>query len=495
MTALNDHGITPRREERWRRSILLVVLYAAPVSMVLKPTIFNDHDIWFHLRAGQWISEHGQVPFSDPFSVFGTGRPWAAYSWLFELLVYGAYRILGLAGIAALTVALALAISAVLHRLISGFQPSFTKTVFLTAAGLFSMTPFFSPRPWLFTILFFIIEFTIVLEARETGDGRRLWYLLPLFCLWSNLHIQFLYGLFLLALAAAESFFSRAAGPFSEPQSLPPGRWVLVLTGCILATLVNPYHFRLYGVIYDYARQSGHLKYIMEFQPLSFRDYHSFLVLFIALAGAYGMGRYRRISPFQVLLLISAAIISFRSVRDSWFIVIVALGLVAAEDDGSEANRFRVSKRLWLLHAVAVLIVLSGVARIRGISGLSLETAIAAAFPSEAVRAIDQRGYPGPMFNYYDWGGYLIWCLPSIPVSIDGRTHLHGEERIARSIATWNGFSGWESDPELSRAGLVIGPSNLALISLLRKDTRYELAYQDAVATVFVARNGTGVVK
>lgn len=94
----------------------------------------------------------------------------------------------------------------------------------------------------------------------------------------------------------------------------------------------------------------------------------------------------------------------------------------------------------------------------------------------------------GPIYNYYDLGGYLIWRLPSIPVSIDGRTHFHGDERIARAVETWNGMSGWNLDPELSRARLIVGPSNLALVSLLQRDSRCEVAYQDSVASVLVLR-------
>src|SRR6187200_1203291 len=33
-----------------------------------------DQDIWWHLRTGQWIAEHGQVPVTDPFSQYGQGK-------------------------------------------------------------------------------------------------------------------------------------------------------------------------------------------------------------------------------------------------------------------------------------------------------------------------------------------------------------------------------------------------------------------------------------
>ena len=81
----------------------------------------------------------------------------------------------------------------------------------------------------------------------------------------------------------------------------------------------------------------------------------------------------------------------------------------------------------------------------------------------------------------------MIWRLPQLPVSMDGRTNVHGADNVARSIYTWSGSPEWVSDSELKAAGVVIGPINTALSSILRLDDRYELVYEDDVAAVFVA--------
>jgi hypothetical protein len=46
---------------------------------------------------------------------------------------------------------------------------------------------------------------------------------------------------------------------------------------------------------------------------------------------------------------------------------------------------------------------------------------------------------------------------------------------------------GWESDPELMKARLVIGDVNDALTNVMRTDSRFRLVYEDAIAAVFVA--------
>jgi hypothetical protein len=92
-----------------------------------------------------------------------------------------------------------------------------------------------------------------------------------------------------------------------------------------------------------------------------------------------------------------------------------------------------------------------------------------------------------PVYNNFGWGGFLIWNLPELPVSMDGRTSVHGDARIARSMATWRGEPGWDADPELSRAGVIIASTRAPLTSLLRQDSRFRLVHEDPVAVVFVA--------
>jgi hypothetical protein len=89
------------------------------------------------------------------------------------------------------------------------------------------------------------------------------------------------------------------------------------------------------------------------------------------------------------------------------------------------------------------------------------------------------------MFNPFGWGGYLIFHLPEVPVSIDGRTIVHGEARIVRHARTLRAHGGWREDPELSRAGVVLLPRDGALASLLELDERFRLVYRDPVAVVF----------
>src|SRR5262249_4660457 len=147
--------------------------------------------------------DHGTVPANDPFSFHGRSQPWVAYSWLFEVLVYGLHRVFGPYGPMVYAAALSLAVVASVHRLIARRQPHFLAAVVLAAVVTLTLAMLFKQRPWLFTMLFATLTLDVLLDLRS-GRTSRLTYLLPLcYVLWANIHIQFVYGLFLLGLGVA----------------------------------------------------------------------------------------------------------------------------------------------------------------------------------------------------------------------------------------------------------------------------------------------------
>src|SRR5215813_11223251 len=183
-------------EKSLRRLVILVLLYCIPASQAMVP--FIDPDIWWHFRTGQWIFSHGQVPVTDPFSTYGMGKPWVAYSWLFEILVYALFTKLGLMGILVFTVSMSLLITLVLHGALPRAGLPFLVEVLSVAVALGAMSRLISPRSWLFSILFFTVELFILFHVRRTDRFAPLLALPPLFVLWANLHMQFVYGLAVL---------------------------------------------------------------------------------------------------------------------------------------------------------------------------------------------------------------------------------------------------------------------------------------------------------
>ncbi len=483
----------PGQESPAFRLAAWAVLYAVAAVAAVRPV--TDYDVWWHLSVGQWVVEHQTVPVTDPFSRYGQDKPWVAYSWLFEVLVYGLHQGLGLFGIVAFRVALSLAVLAAVHRLVARREPRFLWNVGLVGAAALALIPMFNERPWLFTILFSTLTLDAVLDLREGRRGWTFWALPVIFALWANIHIQFVYGLFVLALGCAAPWADRRFG-CEGAEGVRPGtagyrNTVVLAVGCALATLLNPYHVRLYGVVLEYATQPAPMRIIVELRALDFRDVWDWAVLAFALAAAFALGRRGKWSSFDLLLLGGAAFFSFRMKRDLWFVVVAALAVLTAGPRVVLAAEevFAWTRRRVAVLAAALAVVIGVAVMTRDALPDRLRSRVEEKFPAAAAARVAELGCDGPLYNQLNWGGYLIWALPHLPVAIDGRTNLHGDDRMVRSERTWAGMAGWDSDPELQAAGVVIADAkNAGLTSLLRRDPGYYLLFEDEVAVVFVAR-------
>ncbi len=477
-------------EETVRRVALLALLYLIPSVQALLPV--DDPDIWWRLRIGEWIVENQAVPYVDYFSVNDVGKPWIEYSWVFAVIVYAVHAKFGLTGMAYFVVAMGLVIAFTAHQLVRRSGLPIAIEVALAAMALGAMKPLMSPRPWLFTILFFAIELLIISRARYSGKDRLLWVLPPLFALWANCHIQFVYGLAAVGLLSAEGLLATYAGRLGakiEAPPLAPARVALVTTACAAATLLTPYHYLLYKQIFDYiGGETGYFQYITELHPMFFRSPTDWLVLLLALSAAFALGWQRKWLPFSTLLFLMSAFLAFRARRDAWVLALVAIAVIGDRGWSSRhESAFRFSKRQIAISAIAVALVLYLVSLSRQISESHLQAAVEKKFPVGAVTYVKANQLAGPLFNHYDWGGFLLWSLPEVPVVIDGRTNLFGDERLERSLNTWQGGAGWESDPDLLRAKLVISDKARPLLSLLRKHPGYKAVYEDDTAVVLIS--------
>jgi hypothetical protein len=329
------------------------------------------------------------------------------------------------------------------------------------------------------------MELDLLMQARKTGKMRGLLWLPLIFALWANLHIQFIDGLVLLAIALAESVLARR---WTVIQTRMRAGWMCgIFIACILAAMANPYGWTIYRVAYEVASQPGIFNKVTEYTALPFRSLDDWLLLLLLFAAVAVLARARRFALFEILLLAFAVVATFRSQRDLWVGVVVTSAILAAELKGDHKNRFQLTATAGPIVAVATALIVSlGILSLH-VNSARLGTDLAKGMPVRAVEVVKEKGWSGPLYNDYAWGGYLIWAL-RMPVSIDGRTNVHGDERIYRSDDTWNGRPDWASDPDLQKAGLVIGPVKASLTQLLRMDPHFELAYEDKLATVFVAR-------
>jgi hypothetical protein len=203
---------------------------------------------------------------------------------------------------------------------------------------------------------------------------------------------------------------------------------------------------------------------------------------------AIGWRRERR--PLWPLLLAIAAFVAFRSVKEIWFLSVIAACVIADGWVPLVRERSLVTREIWrnrLFVGAGVVALLLLAYRRYDVSNDWIAMQVAGSFPEASVGYIEKHHLPGPLYNDFTWGGYLIWRLPQMRVANDGRTNVHGDDRVEQDWKVWNGKAGWESDPELSAANLVVADKKYALTELLKRDGRFRLVFEDKDAAVFVS--------
>ncbi len=459
----------------------------------------SDPDIWWHMRTGEWILQQHAIPHADPFST--SGLPWIAYSWLFDVIIYQTAKAWDLVGIVTYTIAMWLAITAFLFRLIRSLLPNFWFASGLTLAASLAMSRIFGPRPGLFTTLFFILTLNTLLDGERTGESSKLWLLPALFVVWANIHIQFVYGLFLIGVFAIEPLFARILRYRLEGK-LPNRTLWLTLAASTIATFINPYGIGIYRVLWDFFRQPKLYSLVIETQPMKFNHFTHYLAVGLSLvalivmlvphpyprnpADRMGLSRTARLRPAWIILLLWATASGIHAERDVWVIAIIAASIIAASLKSSAEVVLAPSPKKIAIASVGAIVLL-GLTWLMP-SNQQLLSRVARVYPIGAVAYIHEHHLQGPIFNDFNWGGFLIYALPDTPVVIDGRTNVHGAAGIENSWNTWNMGPNWQSDPKLASANLIIAEPTLSLTKFLAHDPHYQLAFHDGICLLYVRR-------
>jgi hypothetical protein len=469
----------------------LVLVYSLIALLFLRSFYLSDPDIWWHLATGRWILAHHKVPVTDPFSSYGAGKPWIVYSWLFDIVMQLLFRWLSYMSAVVYEVIARVALAVALFHLVKGLVPRFWRAAVVTLLALYGMTYIIGPRPGMLTILFSIIELDILLKVRRTGASKKLWLIPLLMLVWVNWHIQFVYGLLLLGVFAIEPLLSKWWWPSEpgEPNLWPAKQGWIALAATFIATLVNPYGPRIYSTVFLYMYQPKSFFQIVELRGMTFREPQNYVVLLLFLAAAIAVGWRRERRLLWPMLLAIASVLAFHSVKDCWFLAVVSAAALADGwhwDASKQARplptRYRLAVAIWVAAALFVGF------RYYGVSNDFLEIQVDGNFPAPAAWYVEQHHLRGPLYNDFNWGGFLIWRLPDLPVAIDGRTNVHGDERVGHFGDMWLGKPVWANDPELSRANIVVANKDKALTSLLRLDRRFRIVYEDVQAIVFEHR-------
>jgi hypothetical protein len=451
-----------------------------------------DPDVWWHLRTGQLILQNHALFHTDPYSFTRSGLPWVDHEWLSEIIMFVVYRVAEEGG---LIVTFAAIIAATLLLVFSRCPGRPYLAALMTLWGAVASAPMWGVRPQIFSLLLASV-FLVLLDASEKRPNL-LWWTAPLMLLWVNLHAGYPIGLAFLAFFFLGEGLEAAAGSESWQRSAPRlKRLALAFALCLALVVLNPNGARIYSYPLETLRSSSMHKFIQEWFSPNFHDPMYVPLLLMLLALIVGLALSPRPPRLRSLVLLLATIpAGLRSMRHIPILVLVLVPVLAelatlcirrrGERRLLQRGRGQPTSRTLLVNIVVlVTFAVFTVARIWQVVG-SQATTEANHFPTAAVAFLERERPPGPIFNHYNWGGYLIWKLyPAYPVFIDGRADIYGDSFMEDFGSAYYLTDDWRKSLETWGIRTLVLPPDAPLVTALRTGTNWKQIYADSEAVV-----------
>ena len=513
------------------QDVVFISLFLGVVG--IGPSMLNvDGDLGRHLTIGNYILTNHTIPTADIFSHTMAGQPLTPHEWLAELFLALAYRTGGLNGVVMLSALLiALTFTLVFQQCLrrSGYA---SISLGLTVLAAMAASLHWLARPHLFTLLL-VVLWTGNLEGLRRGEGFHWWVAPLLMVFWANLHGAFiagfvLWGIYLLGelwdgrllqpgwLHKLRKPLSQGPGPSgnqvdqsdsSQPETKSFLKDYLVMGVLSFGvTLLNPAGLDLWRTSLGFLGNRYLVSHTVEYLPPNFQEPSTWPFLVLIVLSLLVVGRAGRGLKGAHLLLLGAwtamGLVSARNIPLYSVLAAPVLGEAAAEG----LNRARgfsglknLEKRIAIiqtgLYGVAwpVLVVLGvGLAFSQGVrldfnqEGNRFSPQI---FPVQAVDWLESHPQDGRAFNYFPWGGYLLYRLwPEQKVFIDGQTDFYGEALTRQYEQVITLSPGWEGVLEAYRVDWVIMPAGSELVGALLEAPGWEMQYQGTTAAI-LSRN------
>ncbi len=396
-----------------------------------------DPDLWWHIKYGQMILATHHWPVTETYSFTVAGQHWLAYEWLGDVLLAAVYQAGGLRGLGALLIVLGslFALSLYYYTSVRCGNP---KAGFLATAILINLANTFNLRPQMLSYLFLVLAL-IILERFRQGKRGTLWLLPLLMLVWVNTHGLWIIGSGTIAVYLTCGLVQIRLGNLETKRwnSADRRQLTMVFLMSILATLITPYGDGLAKFPFIVSSLPSGIANVQEWHSMVFIQPGDKLFLGLVLGLLLAQVALRpkwRLDEFSLLLF--GTVMAFTHLRFlllfvaffSPFFVTVLARWIPKYDRAKEA---------YALNAAIIVGVLAAMLWYFP-SQSDYARVVAGKFPVGAVQYLDTHSVPGPMYNRYEFGGYLLWSRgPEHKVFIDGRAEVYERTGVFQDQAAF----------------------------------------------------------
>jgi hypothetical protein len=427
-----------------RRGRLSLVVAALLLGAACAAKMLAEFDLPWHLAFGRAVAETWSIPRVDDFAYTHTAIRYVGV--VGDLLLFAIVRVAGPLGLQIANGLVAIAIASTLLLDVSIRTPGVNPlSLGVIAGAIVGVSRWLFVRPATIAFLFVPVTLLFVSVHRAAPTTRRgeraLVAAAALALVWCNIHGSVILGVVLLAVYAAYRAACTTAGG-RVPTMLPAADAgsVRLAVACAMAAAVlaciNPAGTAIFHGVQTVGSYSDLLGewhatgwhfFTAESPPAG-----AFLVV-AAILTAVGRSPSgaRGFALFDASLVVGALLLAMR-IRFVP-IAIVVLAPVAAV---RVAGFVRDSTTMRAAFATVACMVGPAVAILdKGTLGVGFDPR---SFPEPAVRFIAEEKPRGNMWNFWPFGGYLIWRLyPEQRVLLDGRIgFVHERQLVQRAVAS-----------------------------------------------------------
>ncbi|MBP6821810.1 MAG: tetratricopeptide repeat protein [Acidobacteria bacterium] len=508
---------------RW----LLPSLGGLSALLVLQLLITNsyrflfDSDTGWHIRTGELILQTGSAPSLDTFSHTMSGQSWFAWEWLTDLLMAFLHDWHGLAGVVGGAILILLVSYAALGWLMlkCGADPILATA--LTVFGAIASIVHWLARPHLLSILLMVVWCALVESFRRK---RSKWiFAVPLLvALWANLHGAFVVTLVMLGIYAVGEFLEFGAqGQWQGRESLKVLKTYLsVGLLSLLAAMLTPYGFKLYGHLWGYLTDKQLLSTIEEFQSPNFHSTDGKLIEILLLLGVVAAVNALRQKRFvETGLVLLWAHMTLQSERHITLAVVVLTPIIAGQLSNllaelfdraaqGEENRSKALRaaRSWYRSTMAINRQLTGASCYFAAFAfvvLAASTGLAdkllsprfndKRFPAGAVEFVQQNQQisqlSGRLYASDQFGGYLIYR--KFKVFVDGRSDFYRQGSVLDEMTKLESAGSWSDLEEvLDKRSIdwMLLKRGQALAQIALFSGKWASVYEDSISQVLIRK-------
>jgi tetratricopeptide (TPR) repeat protein len=415
-------------------SMIYVYLGLVFIALIGIRTI-STPEIWTHLAQG---ASNAPISYLESNSAINPTH-------LYDKLIYGLWNMGGAPTLILFNVICLLAAFVLLLKVSSKWGGPLSQGFALLVSGhLIFQGLDVGPK----TIMMLFIALFVYLVTTLKKPALLFGILIPLQILWANMHGSFLFGPFIIALAAIQAGQASKVGKRKKLNGPSVGLLGGLAGACLVSTLANPYLAGLYGQIIANIKMPYPAYWVSLFREYFQIQTTDPLIFFVLILGAGGLITLKKRLPIILTTLaIIGAFLVFRSTYAAQLFVALAfpfivLSFSAIGEYLSGSLKTFLGKQEKILEPVAqgifaLLIVLSLIpvvgncayAHIGSASnfGLGIQDEL---YPSDAEAILGDPAFPEKSINLAADGGYLAFNYPERKIFIDYRSGRYDRELL-----------------------------------------------------------------